>query len=331
MEGEGALVAIVIVTYGDRWVYLSQNLSAWKNQDHARIILINNGTTYDLDAKLRMLDMPYVHVLDQGSNKGSAEAFGIGIEFCTQLPDVRYIWLLDDDNISVPETLHILLHEAKMLEERGERQIALMCNRTNRKYIARTISGEPLWRNFRPRNAFLGFHIFNVFRSKKPKPIDLGSAAETTALQIPYAPYGGFFFSCDLASVVGLPDRRFFLYADDFEYTHRFVKIGVPIYLIPEAVVRDAEPTWQQKKGKWKTQFLDEKSNKVFYTTRNYIFFQRREFVSNPVIYHLNRYTFVFFLFLLAVVKGRSVQFKRFARAMHDGLAGVFDNTKYPL
>lgn len=325
---------VVIVTYGSRRTYLERVLNFFSPLDSIQIIVVNNNSDYSVAELILSLNRPEIFCINSKENKGSAWGYKTGIQHASEQENCDLIWLLDDDNLPETNSLEILQSKFELLKsEKENNNFALMAYRVDRKYISNVVRGEPVKWNFPQSDAFLGFHLFKLHYliSKKLKLFKRTSLKNN--INIPCAPYGGFFFHKDLIQMIGLPDERFFVYADDFDFTYRIQELGGVIYLIEDCKVHDLEQTWQISKQKrmFSPNILNVESNKVYLSTRNFIYFQNQHLVHNRFIFNLNRIIYSNYLYLLAILKGKRANFRRFLEATNDGLNGNFNNNKYPI
>ena len=325
---------VVIVTYGNRRLFLEKVLSFFTAYNSLQIVIVNNNSEYSVDRINLVLNNPNVFIINSTENKGSAWGYKTGIQYAYNQENCEMIWLLDDDNLPEKNSLEILQTKFDQLKlQYTNNNFALMAFRTDRRYLSNVVDGEPINWNFPQTDAFLGFHLFKlyffIFKIFKLFKKD----GKNKILEIPCAPYGGFFFHKDLIKFIGFPDERFFVYADDFEFTYRIQEVGGSIFLINDARINDLEPTWQDNKEKrmFSPNILEVDSNKVYLSTRNFVFFQKKHLVKNAFIFNLNRIVYSNYLSLLAFLKGKQVNYRRFLEATDDGLKGNFNNKKYPI
>ena len=81
-------VCAVTVTYGDRWHLLRrvlERLCAWPAV--ARVIIVDNGATYDLRGRTAGAFGLRVEVVGSGRNEGSARGYAIGMKAAREAVD----------------------------------------------------------------------------------------------------------------------------------------------------------------------------------------------------------------------------------------------------
>ncbi len=325
---------VVIVTYGDRRLYLEKVLNYFTGYNSLQIVIVNNNSDYSVDDLNLGLKNSNVFIINSAENKGSAWGYKTGIQHASKHENCDTIWLLDDDNLPENGTYEKLNQEFYLKQQQfPKNNFALMALRADRKYLTNVASGEPVKWNFPQPNAFLGFHIFNLHFLILRKFAGIKPENNSQTINIPCAPYGGLFFHKDLVNQIGLPDERFFVYADDFEFTYRINEARGAIFLVKDAIVIDLEKTWQIKKYKklFHSNAIESETNKVYYATRNFVYFQNKHLIRNKFIFNLNRIVYCNYLSLLSLIKGKRSNYKRFIIAVEDGLNDRFNNKNYPI
>lgn len=303
-------ICVVTVTYGDRSAFLKEVVAALSGiQASNRIthlLIVDNGSSEATRAYLCKLKQhnPRAKVIRFAENRGSAAGFRAGLEAALEA-DCDYIWLLDDDNKPEPTALSALIEAAK-----AQGEAAFLSLRTDRPpYIRYAETGN--WAAcFGQPNSFLGFSWRDipqrVTRHIRPE----APPARPQPRIVPYAPYGGLFLSKTRLRKIGLPREDFYLYADDFEFTHRLTKAGIPITLIPESVLIDIDAAWHTRSGQKRDYFLSpfiltspqaDKLKRLYYSFRNGVYFETTSLGVNPFEYRLNGFLHLFMLGLMAL------------------------------
>lgn len=326
-------VAVVTVTYGNRFHLLNEVVEAAFSNGVFKVVIVDNGATCESAEKIdsmvarRSGDIILVKL---GENLGSARGFGEGIKTANELPDIDFMWLLDDDNRPLPNALDKLL---RAYNELGCVDcIALLSLRRDRlEFLNAALTGVPL--NFHS-NTFQGFHICTIplrigkkfFRSRVS--VRKQCTFATPLVPVSYAPYGGFFFHKSWVSRIGVPDERFYLYGDDHEYTFRILRQRGKIYLCADSEIEDIEQSWHLEKRKVPAFFSDSANQmRIFYSIRNRVFFEKKFLTSHNIIYFANMWLYLFYLILRTFLYGKSLSFikernKLIISAIRAGLSG---------
>ncbi len=319
-------VTVVIVTYANRFKFLDQTVQGCLEEGVEKIIVINNNSSEESSVKITKLRCRYsekilVHNLDV--NTGSAGGFNLGIQKAIKDQDCEFVWLLDDDNMPKNNSL-LELKKAWMRLECISKKDSLLSYRPvkeNIGYKEAVLTNSPdlvLGRN----NSFLGFHLLDVF-SKIKRKIKPNKRFETYEGLVSVAPYGGFFFHKDILQEIGLPNKKFFVYADDHEWTYRIKKIKGRIFLILNSIIMDTDVSWNVKRNA-QTNFdtlLSASMDKVFYSTRNRIIFELDNIVDkNKIMYFINIISFLIIITCMSIIKNNFKNIKIFIKAIIRGL-----------
>lgn len=209
-------VGVVVVTYNRRDLLLRslQAILAQTLPLHC-ILVIDNASTDGTGELLRargMLDEPSLHYRPLAANLGGAGGFHLGLDWALEL-DCEWVWLMDDDALPEPDALERLL--AQVPETKTPPIMA-----------GRVVDGDG--------HTYLGPRARLAKSSLKVMPV-------------PEEEYSRPFFDAELVSFVGplihrsqaaacgLPRADFFIYYDDFEYTHRLWRAGFRIRVVPDS------------------------------------------------------------------------------------------------
>ncbi len=325
-------VCVITVTYGKRWSLLRRVLLdglACQTHQISQVFIVDNGAETDLKTSLQELVLPFqVEVIGLGHNTGSASGFKSGMEAALRT-DCNFLWLLDDDNCPEPDALQ------KLFETRtaqGNNPLhAFASFRTDREKYVRALIGKDKLDPIQ-HDSFHGFHLGDLLRLARKrirKPTPLPPMPSGAVCQIGYAIYGGLLLGVDLVRKIGLPDESYFLYMDDREFTVRIPLAGGAIFLVSESRVVDLETSWNIKKGVKALPMMDTEMppDKVYYTNRNQVAFDRKYVIRSVPIYLIN--AAIFFLLALArgLLQNRSLfptlaRFRLLLAAFWDGWTG---------
>ncbi|MBW1800762.1 MAG: glycosyltransferase [Deltaproteobacteria bacterium] len=325
----------VTVTYGNRFHLLQQGIESLIREGVSKIIVVDNHSEplnrtrlkefeEYLKGKLRVIYLP--------ENTGSAGGFKRGMEEACNDKECEFLWLLDDDNRPRKGALKALTYFWNQLKEnRKEETIALMSFREDRgKYKEAVLMGKPDHALGR-KNSFLGFHGLDFpgeilrrvgqFSSPgKDRSLSSGQGFGTVSA----TPYGGMFFHKRLLDHIGYPKPELFLYGDDFEFSYRITEKGGKIFLLLSSVVEDLEKSWHMKKKQkiFETPLVTETDAfRLYYHTRNRVYFEKRHRVTNPMIYFLNQRLLLAMVWVLSLSKGSSNS-KILKKAINDANKG---------
>lgn len=327
-----APICVVTVTYGDRWHLLRRVLVeglAAQTRPVDCLVIVDNGSASDLRSETRSLGLPFrVVIAGTGANLGSAAGYKAGIEAGLAL-DCGLLWLLDDDNLPAPDALERLLQARS---ERADHPLhAFASFRSDREKLVRVLQGQAMPDPVR-RDAFMGFRAGDLGRILRrrlrgPRPKDAVTPLEVAP--IPYSIYGGLLLPASLVARIGLPDETYHLYMDDREYTVRIPMSGGAIFLVAASVVTDIETSWNIRPGAKPLPMMDPAmpEDKVYYTTRNQVAFERKYSARTLPLYFANMSIFMASALARGFLQNRSLvptlsRFRLLLGAVTDGWAG---------
>ncbi len=322
-------VTVVTVTYGDRRHLLEQVLRATLAQEVGKIIVVNNGASWNMDALASTTESKVI-VLNMDTNVGSAGGFSAGIARAMET-DCELIWLLDDDNLPNADCLKELLHATNLIN--SEKFVALAARPRFIGSLTTSAKNESFTKKV---NYFLEFHVLDIpIKIKKlfsrTRPTKVNTHCRDISLSI--APYGGMLFHKSLVHDIGFPKADLCLYADDSEYAWRMVHRGYSIRLICSAIVDDLddwEDIFHRKFGiiAW----LDAPIYRIYYGMRNHIWFAYYKVCTNRKLFLLNGFIFLTILISIGVFKLKYREIIAIYDAAHDGLfSKLGESHKYPL
>ena len=323
------MIFALIVTYGNRFNFLQQVIDSCIEEKVNKILVVDNDSEQESKEKLQELESKLsdrVDVVYLDKNIGSAGGFKIGLERILTNNDCDFVWLLDDDNVPERKSLQVIKDYWSSLSKK-DKNVALLSYRPvkdNIGYRNAILENKPdlvLGR----KNSFLGFHYRDLpkkiikqilLRTIKRKPIvHLRSGA------VAVAPYGGIFISKDLIKKIGFPDEQFFVYGDDHEWSYRITKQGGRIILLLDSRIHDCDVSWNVKK-ETKTNFeslVNAPTLRLFYSTRNRIFFEKNNLIDNVLIYWINLILYVFIFLGYAFCFFNITNVIVFFKAIKDG------------
>ena len=204
-------VTAVIVTY-NRLSLLKESIKALLNQSKKinHLLIINNNSTDGTDKWLSTLKDKKIEVINLEKNIGGAGGFNFAVKkFMTDFDD-SFVWLMDDDTIPNKDALAELL---KLFIKHPESSFA---------------SSNTRWTDGSPA-------LMNVVSPQEPEwPMFLNQ--KENFVQLKHATFVSLLISRDVISKIGLPQKEYFIWGDDIEYTERAAKIG-PGFFVPNSIV----------------------------------------------------------------------------------------------
>jgi GT2 family glycosyltransferase len=331
-------VTAVTVTYGRRWHLLRQALASAKSEGAAAAIVVSNGSL-DTTADILAAEFgQWAGWVDLGNNRGSALGFAAGIAAARDQGADR-ILLLDDDNILSAGSLSTLQKALDEAEQTSDTcaVFGLREGHGKEQFLAAAQGRRPP-----AAGSVFGFHIADIPRKVADRLFKRRTHGQGTPgpqdLLLPVArpegPYGGLLFSAGLVARIGLPDPRYVLYQDDTEFTRRIVRGGGLLLLVPAALIRDAEASWDaggQQRSAIRG-FVDAESDfRVFYTFRNKTHLDHHRSPRSDMIW-INSVFYLALLSVYAVGRGRGARLRMLLGAWWQGRKDILGvHPKYPL
>jgi GT2 family glycosyltransferase len=321
-------IAAVTVTYSNRAHYLNKVVKALLSSGVNVIVIVDNGSPHDNYQVINKLAREHgstIHLVRLEKNTGSANGYKVGIQYVLKNLPGFFLWLLDDDNQPEKNTLSALTSywNKRNLSAKKENLALLACRNDRPKFKEAVKRKDPFFMLGRV-NSFLGFHIVDLL--KKEKNTQTLKSNQTGRVAV--APYGGLFFHPNIVDKIGLPDTSFYLYADDYDFSYRITARGGYIELVSSSEITDLETSFHLKKEKksWNRFFKTDSKIRIFYSVRNGIWFERRNFVSNPIVYYLNLVCYITLLNLQFLLQPKQThKLKIIYKAV---IAGISNNKK---
>lgn len=209
-------VAAVVVTY-NRKDLLLECLDCLSRQDLAglaagyelQVIVVDNASTDGTEQALApLVEQGSIAYYNTGENLGGAGGFNFGMRVAVERGH-DYVWVMDDDCMTHPDTLRELLLAGEGLKgEYG--YLTSVCLWTD---------GTPCSMN-RQRHPL---HTTIEDFSPELQPCTLAS-------------FVSLFVPADVIAELGLPIKDFFIWTDDWEFTRR-VSRGYPCYVVGTSIV----------------------------------------------------------------------------------------------
>lgn len=202
---------IVIVTY-NRLDLLKECISMAKNQSlpPSHIIIVNNASTDQTKEYLDSLNDPLLMIRHLSVNSGGAGGFHEGLKL-SLTTDAEWSVIIDDDAMLDP-------HFLKLIDEQATKTPDIEA------YAGTVVTNDTIdltHRQFCKRPGFIAV-----------KP-DIRMYEKET-FQCDFASFCGLVVSNRLIQTIGLPEKDYFIWYDDTEYSIRIRK-HTPIVVIPAA------------------------------------------------------------------------------------------------
>lgn len=291
-------VFTVVVTF-NRKILLKECInSILKQSVHPeKIIIVDNASTDGSKQLLEdegLLDTSLVDYLFLTENSGGSGGFAVGIDYAVK-QGADWVWIMDDDAFPEPDALEKLLCHATdkqniygsvAVEEHGQLSWRLSGNKKN----------ENLRRNF----------------------YSLKDLPAITSVQ--FLPFLGLLISKQIIKRIGLPDKEFFLAADDVDFCFRARSMGAKIYAVRASRLRHPAAELYSLQLPWRKLWcLRLPPWKRYYDVRNRLFVARNHY-GMALYYQTIPGSLLRFIGTMFYEKQRVMQTKAFVAGMMDGL-----------
>jgi GT2 family glycosyltransferase len=315
-------VAVVIVTYGERWKFLHEVLDAVVDDVHtAHIIVVDNASKNGNELREYAAVHDKVHVIRNETNKGSAGGYHQALSQARECK-CDFVLMLDDDNVPEQGAMETFLSTYKFF---SSKKVVLLGNRHNlpntESLFHKAIASDA------PRLTF--FTVFSF--AKLMHFFKMFFPSENTTYTGPFMPivpteafaYGGAFIPIEAIHASPLPDPTLILYGDDVEYSWNVKKAGYSTYLCHSPLIHDIDTTF----GGSHIFGLFEAGTRdftVYYRIRNMVRLSVRHSKQNKIVLALSVATWIAGLLTLGFLKAgiTSLFLKRaklVLRATYDG------------
>ncbi|MBD0283658.1 MAG: glycosyltransferase family 2 protein [Thermoleophilaceae bacterium] len=208
----GGGIWAIVVTYNRREL-LRECLAALAVQSRAidRVFVVDNASTDGTAAMVRD-EYADVELLALPTNQGGAGGFHEGMNRA-YLGGAEWLWLMDDDTISRPDTLEELLAAAERATELHPLVLA----------------SKAVWMDGH-------LHPMNVPGFERERLARIVGGAEHGVMPVTCATFVSLLVRREAIERYGLPAKHFFLWSDDIEYTNRVLREDTG-FLVPTSVV----------------------------------------------------------------------------------------------
>lgn len=223
-------IAAVVVTY-NRLHLLMECLQALQNQTKSvdEIIVVNNRST---DGTTEWLEQQTSFIVINQDNIGGAGGFYTGAKYAFQ-KRFDWIWMMDDDVAPTPQCLESLLSN-------DDSDVGIL-------QPLRIFEGNPVLlesTHLNLTNPFKGLH----------NPVIKNDINEKCRIEA--VPFEGPLIKREVFVRIGFPNKEFFIFYDDTDFSYRTVMSGMKIFLIPKAILWKKLLTVGEKQSwSWKKRY----------------------------------------------------------------------------
>ncbi|GAB3718934.1 glycosyltransferase family 2 protein [Spirosoma lituiforme] len=218
------------------------------------IIVVDNGSAEDPSERIRQGNYPHVRVIVSPDNLGFSGGNNLGI----QQAKGDYYFLLNNDTIVTPDLLEQLIKPFVK-----DATIGVCCPKIRYHDQPNIIQ-------------YAGYHPLNKYtgRTWAIGLMEPDQGQHDQAKPTYFAHGAAMLVSREVLDRVGSLDDSFFLYYEELDWSMRIRKAGYQIYYQPEALIYHRESMSVGKQNPMK----------VYYHTRNRLWFMRRNVEKLPLL-----------------------------------------------
>lgn len=268
MEVYSMKLGVVIVTY-NRIELLKECLEACLNQTvpFNDIFVVNNASTDGTTEYLKKNKNKKIHVINSDVNLGGAGGFYLAIEKASTF-DLDYLLIIDDDAI---------------IDQKYNEYIVPYMDKDNIFAFSGIVKTDDLIQYEHRR------HMNNHFKCKN----STNDEYEKEYFDYELATFCGLYVSVDLIKKIGLPEKEFFIWFDDTEYSIRINKYS-KIRNINKAYLNHKTKIVVNSGYNWKS----------YYSIRNQIVIIKKYFSKMILLkFKTNVYLHILYSKILSIVK----------------------------
>ena len=259
-------VAAGTITYGNRAEFLHKNVDELISQGFDFIYVVFNGVGEHVvtETKARYAGRQVFFIVSE-KNEGSAGGYFRLLRYVLKNDRCDRLLLLDDDNL-IPKGFL-----SRAIDVCGSSRNIFYFHRPDRILPLQTFLARQPWKILGGDGNFLGRNIFS----------DSPFGPSATDGDLLAAPYGGLFLPRAAVEAGIFPDRKFYLYADDYDYTFRLCSEGgfsISFVRVPEII--DLEKSFHLLRGGFsllRNRYSDASEQQLYFSVRNQVYFSLRE------------------------------------------------------
>lgn len=323
---ENFRICCIIITYGDRGEILSKVVNEVLLQNVCRIILIDNNSSKGSNNQIQKLSVSNssrISLLHFDHNIGTAKAMSAGFKLAYDDKDCDFISILDDDNLidrNYFENLRSFWITNKL--DGTKEKVILSGFRINKSTYVDAIRNNHDWIGLNCVNNYWGFHLKEILKivNRRLNLTDSFNINNYKAKEVNNSAWGGMFFHKSLIDKIGLPNQDYFIFLDDYEFSHRIKSIGGKIFLLPNCLITDIDHYSYSNYSRFTTLVRFENAERVYYAARNHFVFARKYRCKNLFVFYLNVFVFIKIVFLFSLLNLNFSNFKTILKAIFDGI-----------
>ena len=292
------MIVAVVVTYQPGFIALARLLDAIKHQVRQTIV-VDNGSTVDVNAFLAGRNDQSVHCLCLRANYGVAAAQNAGIVWAKEA-GAHFVVLFDQDSKPALDMIGELLEAHRQLETQGANVAAVGC----RHY----------WDGNQQQSGFVRF-------SRPPGSRVVSCAGNQRVVECDFVISSGTLIPMSIIDKLGMMDDRLFIDHVDTEWCLRARSKGYKIYGACFALMQ--HDLGMHRKHIWFLRWRDVSVHmpfRYYYMVRNSMLLRRRDYPDRAWrMFDLQRLLMLTLIFGLCV-PGRVARLRMMLKGFRDGL-----------
>lgn len=297
-------VTALIVTY-NRVNKLKEVIYKYLSSNIYSVVIVDNASTDDTSEFLSNLSDKRIQIITLSKNTGGSGGFHTGLKYIHEvLCDYEWVIIQDDDAYPDVDKLNEFIEAAELIKADVLMSAVYY---PSGKISDMNKPGYLPFKDFRQSiKTFLrgnkGFHIPDDFYLSK------------SVHEVDFASFVGLFVSKNVIEKVGYPEKEWFIYGDDLDYSISITRANYKIYFNPNLIfLHDCESLNNTGKEKLYTALW-----RVYYTYRNGLIVYRR--ISGTLFPIVLIYKIIIWLLLSKNYKEKLKYLKLTVYAIYDGL-----------
>lgn len=229
-------IGLTIVSYGDRYNYCHKVIEECLRQGIIYINVYGNKCSQKSSLALKILcKKKNINYFSFSQSMPMHELFTHSHGIFQINKNIKYFMILDDDNLPL-ENCFINLIKAKNKIIKKSNKFALYCTRHSMSKLDSICLKGSLIKKY-PNNSYIGFDLLSILKIKI-LPL-FSKKKEGEQCKTNFGPWGGMFLEMSIPNLINFKKAKYFLYADDINYSLNIDKKGIKQYLIGNANIKD--------------------------------------------------------------------------------------------
>ncbi|MAR00974.1 MAG: glycosyl transferase [Oceanospirillaceae bacterium] len=220
-------IAVVLVTF-NRAEMLRENLKSLSNQGKLTYFIIDNNSsdnTSEIVSEFTQSVSEPVFYFNTQANLGGAGGFAFGCEKVLNYPDTfSHIWFTDDDVVFSDDCL------------------AELCRYDDQNTILQPMRFAPDGSNAEASAITIDLKSVFILNHKRDSVMSSSFVDCSEPFNIQNIPFEGPLIPMSIFDKIGIPDKRFFIFSDDLDFSLRTLRAGFSIKCIPGAHMTRLRP-----------------------------------------------------------------------------------------